>query len=263
MDFDTSCNKEYTVQPRYGNRPGMENEEDQGYVKLVGRCRMRIQLPAAYSRFGTPWSRWDLCRRISPRLLRLIQKESDAAMGLRSFGGGSRPSLCQQYVWPPLVGGATVCCRVLPGTGRIGGYVIPGIMKVARTLLEEGVSTMQGPIMLIVVPTREQCRQVQCCCADVAKVTEIHSIGALGGERRRTAVNMMWHKIHAIVATPGELVRMRLQPWDRCRYVVIDGAHLMDTHEVLKALPGAKPNQQRVVMSSDRGSGLALSFPVG
>ncbi|CAE8734561.1 unnamed protein product, partial [Polarella glacialis] len=168
-DIDTSCNKEYTVQPRYGNRPGMENEEDQDYVKLVGRNRMRIQLPAAYSRFGTPWSRWDLCRRISPRLLRLIQKESEAAMGLRSFGGGSRPSLCQQYVWPPLVGGATVCWR-------IGGYVIPGIMKVARTLMEDGVGTMQGPSMLIVVPTREQCRQVQCCCADVAKVTEIHSI---------------------------------------------------------------------------------------
>ncbi|CAE8705860.1 unnamed protein product [Polarella glacialis] len=227
IDFDTSNNKEYTVQPSYGNRSGIESEEDQNYVKLVGKCRMRIQVPAACSRFGTPWSRWEMCQsrgawRIAPGLVSLIQVE-----GLRCVGG-SRPSLCQQYVWPPLIGGAIVCCRVQPGIGRITGYLIPGIMKILRTLKEEGVSTMQGPIILIVVSTREQCRQVQSCCAEVAKVKNIHSIGAFGGERRRTTVNMLWHKLHAIDTIPGELVRLRLRPWDRCRYIVIDGAHLID-----------------------------------
>jgi hypothetical protein len=63
------------------------------YVKLVGGNKMRIQIPAAYNRFGTPWSSWDMCiddkrgassigDRIAPGLARKCKKESDEALGI-------------------------------------------------------------------------------------------------------------------------------------------------------------------------------------
>ncbi len=67
------------------------------------------------------------------------------------------------------------------GSGKTLAYALPGIVHInGQRLLEPG----EGPIVLVLVPTRELATQIQKACEVFAASCQISTIAIFGGAER-------------------------------------------------------------------------------
>ena len=112
----------------------------------------------------------------------------------------------QAHCWPPLLAGRDVEAVAPPGSGKTLGYLLPAAALLARGG-HSGDTRPPGPVVLVLLPTRELAQQV----AGVCKGLRRHCGGLrcaclTGGAPKEPQVAALARGPHIVVATPGRLI---------------------------------------------------------
>ncbi|KYQ93723.1 hypothetical protein DLAC_05112 [Tieghemostelium lacteum] len=128
------------------------------------------------------------------------------------------PTPVQSQAWSCIMTGSDVLTIAQTGSGKTLGYLLPSIphilaqQKYRQTqLLKKKKSTSQiskqGPVVLIIVPTRELAKQVESSCKPLRSKFNIHSLAVYGGVDAQEQKEILGQEHNEIViATPGRLV---------------------------------------------------------
>ena len=113
------------------------------------------------------------------------------------------------------------------GTGKTLGFALPGIFHI---LEQEQRVHSDGPIALVLAPTRELAQQVESVIGEYCRQMNIKSTCLFGGASKLHQEIALQRGVDFCIATPGRLLDMiqdgstNLQ---RCSYLVLDEADRM------------------------------------
>jgi ATP-dependent RNA helicase DDX5/DBP2 len=142
------------------------------------------------------------------------------------------PSPIQAACWPPALNGSDLIAIARTGSGKTCGFLFPAFMhitKVASPACKRG----DGPVALVLAPTRELAMQIEAECQKFARTSQIVSCCAFGGMPKGPQIGKLMRGVHIIIATPGRLndfLEMTSPPvtnLTRCDYLVLDEADRM------------------------------------
>eukprot|EP00668_Euglena_longa_P032018 GGOE01041300.1.p1 GENE.GGOE01041300.1~~GGOE01041300.1.p1 ORF type:complete len:643 (+),score=228.34 GGOE01041300.1:22-1929(+) len=139
-----------------------------------------------------------------------------------------KPMPIQSVAWPILLQGHDCVGLAKTGSGKTLAYSLPGIMHVqAQKKVEAG----EGPIILVIAPTRELVLQI---ALELEKFRDAAGInvgmaygGQDGGADRLRQARKVMRGCDVVVAAPGRLtdfVEAGVSPLDRVTYFVLDEA---------------------------------------
>jgi ATP-dependent RNA helicase DeaD len=152
--------------------------------------------------------------------------------------GYAHPTKIQAAVLPALLEGRDLVGQAQTGSGKTAAFGIPLINRLQRT----------GNVgAIIMVPTRELCRQVTDELEKLAKFSGLRILPLYGGTRMRGQFTALEHGVDIIVGTPGRVLdhlgRGTLRV-DQVRIVVLDEADEMldigfaeDIENILRRTP--------------------------
>ena len=149
-----------------------------------------------------------------------------------------RPTPIQMQGLPVALAGRDMVGIAFTGSGKTITFSLPLVMAALEEELRMPLIPGEGPIGIILAPSRELARQtfdvVSDFCARISKTPEYPQLRTqllIGGESTRDQVNAIRQTgVHAIVATPGRLrdiLKKRFMTLDICRYICLDEADRM------------------------------------
>ncbi|MCH7959737.1 MAG: DEAD/DEAH box helicase [Candidatus Hydrogenedentes bacterium] len=109
------------------------------------------------------------------------------------------PSPIQEQAIPPVLDGNDLIAIAQTGTGKTLAFALPGVTLLAREKAPRNA-------MLILVPTRELCIQVEKVLDDIGKPLGITSTAIYGGVSLERQADELKQGRHVLVATPGRLL---------------------------------------------------------
>lgn len=138
------------------------------------------------------------------------------------FGKDAEPTEIQAKSIPPAVKGSNVIGQARTGSGKTLAFSIPII---------EGMKFKRVPEAIILVPTRELCKQVASVFKDLSKYTkEVRIVEIYGGVSINPQIQKLANGANVVVATPGRLIDLyerRKISFKEVGYVVLDEADRM------------------------------------
>lgn len=146
-----------------------------------------------------------------------------AAAELRNMGF-LQPTSIQVQAWPVLLKGCDFVGIAETGSGKTIAYVLPMLVHLmAQPELRPG----EGPVALVVVPTRDLCIQVSKQVTQFVGRTGIVCRALYGGEDITAQARALAQRMDIAVATPGRLITLlnsRVTNLRRATFVVLDEA---------------------------------------
>lgn len=141
----------------------------------------------------------------------------------------SSPTPIQSLTFPYALAGRDLVAIAQTGSGKTLAYALPLLAHVA---LQAGTSRSgQGPVGLVLVPTRDLATQITDVLNDYGAETAVSSCCVVGGVGKYEQFKQIRDSgMGIIVSTPGRLIdmlRMRACRMRRCSFVVIDEADRM------------------------------------
>jgi ATP-dependent RNA helicase DeaD len=165
--------------------------------------------------------------------------------------GYEEPTPIQQQTIPALIAGRDLLGQAATGTGKTAAFALP----ILQRIVNEGRG--EGPIAIVLVPTRELAMQVAEAVHRYGKALGIRVLPVYGGQPIGRQLHAMRAGVDVIVATPGRALdhlRRGSLPMGHLRVVVLDEADEMldmgfaeDIEAVLKEAP---PERQTVLFSA-------------
>jgi len=141
--------------------------------------------------------------------------------------GFSAPTAIQAQGWPMALSGRDVVGIAETGSGKTLTYCLPAIVHInAQPLLSPG----DGPIVLILAPTRELAVQIQAEVTKFGKTSRIRNTCVYGGVPRGGQIRDLSRGVEVCIATPGRLIDMLESGKTNLRrvtYLVLDEADRM------------------------------------
>ncbi|KAK9823896.1 hypothetical protein WJX72_006234 [[Myrmecia] bisecta] len=119
--------------------------------------------------------------------------------------GFTEPTDIQERCWPACMAGRDVQAVAEPGSGKTLGYLLPVLPR----LLAEGqgvASRPDGPLVLIMAPTRELAQQIATTARLLRKLFGLRTACIFGGADRAVQIEALGKQPHLVVATPGRLL---------------------------------------------------------
>ena len=174
------------------------------------------------------------------------------------------PSAIQAQGLPVALSGRDLVGIAYTGSGKTLVFALPALMwslqEEARCPLRPG----EGPIAVIMAPSRElarqtadQCREFAEVCAQDPKYPAVRVMCCIGGEPIRAQMEVLAQGCHIVVATPGRLLdhldkyRMNLS---LCKYIALDeGDHMLDARgfeEELTSIQAYATRQRQTLLFS-------------
>eukprot|EP00977_Amphora_coffeiformis_P012120 scaffold2992_cov214-Amphora_coffeaeformis.AAC.2 len=149
--------------------------------------------------------------------------------------GITRPTPIQMQGIPIAISGRDMVGIAFTGSGKTLTFCLPMVMAALEEELRMSITSREGPIGVILAPSRELARQTYDqtveFCQVIAKQPGYPSLRALlliGGESLRDQAQIIESTgVHCIVATPGRLRGMLKQKtlnFDICRFICLDEA---------------------------------------
>jgi superfamily II DNA/RNA helicase len=136
----------------------------------------------------------------------------------------SEPTAIQAQGWPIALSGFDLVAIAQTGSGKTLGYLLPGIIHINnQPYLERG----DGPIVLVLAPTRELAQQIQEVAADFGRSSKIKNTCVFGGAPKGPQMRDLENGVEIVIATPGRLIdflEMGKTNLRRCTYLVLDEA---------------------------------------
>ncbi|KAM3724357.1 ATP-dependent RNA helicase [Dirofilaria immitis] len=151
----------------------------------------------------------------------------EALMNLIRKSEYEHPTPIQSQSIPAALSGRDVLGIAKTGSGKTVAYLWPAIIHIMdQPDLKEG----DGPISLVVVPTRELALQVYQEAKRYCKVYNINVVCAYGGGSKWEQQNALTEGAELVIATPGriiDLVKINATNFTRVTFLVFDEADRM------------------------------------
>lgn len=163
----------------------------------------------------------------------------------------------QAQALPTIMSGHDVIGIAKTGSGKTVAYILPMFRHVKD---QRPVENLEGPIALILAPTRELATQIFRDCKPYAKALGLRGVCAYGGAPISEQIADCKRGADFIVCTPGRMIDLltanngRVTNLRRVTYVVLDEADRMFDlgfePQMSKILNGIRPDRQTVLFSA-------------
>ncbi len=141
--------------------------------------------------------------------------------------GFTAPTPIQAQGWPIALSGMNMVGIAMTGSGKTLAYLLPGIIHINhQPYLERG----DGPIVLVLAPTRELAQQIQEVAIEFGRSSRIKNTCVFGGAPKGPQMRDLESGCEIVIATPGRLIdflEMGKTNLRRCTYLVLDEADRM------------------------------------
>merc|ERR1719230_1235026 len=168
--------------------------------------------------------------------------------------GFKEPTPIQVQGWPIALSGRDMVGIAETGSGKTLAFLLPAIVHInAQPYLSKG----DGPIVMIMAPTRELATQIQEEANRFGKSSKIKNTCCYGGAPRRAQQQDLRDGVEIVIATPGRLIDF-LDAGDtnmkRLTYLVLDEAdRMLDMGfepQVRKVISQSRPDRQTLMWSA-------------
>lgn len=168
--------------------------------------------------------------------------------------GFEKPTAIQSQGWPMALSGRDVVGIAETGSGKTLTYCLPAIVHInAQPLLAPG----DGPIVLVLAPTRELAVQIQQEVAKFGKSSRIRNTCVYGGVPKGQQIRDLTRGVEVCIATPGRLIDMLEAGKTNLRrvtYLVLDEAdRMLDMGfepQIRKIIGQIRPDRQTLMWSA-------------
>eukprot|EP00347_Sterkiella_histriomuscorum_P016169 403354220 len=173
---------------------------------------------------------------------------------LKTCEGFVKPTPIQSQGWSVALSGRDMIGIAETGSGKTLSFLLPALVHVyAQEVPKRG----DGPIALVLAPTRELAMQIETQCRKFAQACKIQSLAIYGGVPKHEQKIALRAGVEILIATPGrlldfmELGTVRL---NKVTYLVLDEADRMldmgfEKH-IQKILSYVRPDRQTLMWSA-------------
>ncbi|CAG7785746.1 unnamed protein product [Allacma fusca] len=168
--------------------------------------------------------------------------------------GFDKPTCIQSVVWPIALSGRDMVGIAQTGSGKTLAYMLPALVHIGH---QPPIQRGDGPIALILAPTRELAQQIQQVAKDFEHATSTRNSCIFGGAPKGPQAQELQSGVELVIATPGRLIdflesgRTNLS---RCSYLVLDEAdRMLDMGfepQIRKIIKQVRPDRQTVMLSA-------------
>lgn len=130
---------------------------------------------------------------------------SDRALKAVGLLGYSEPTLIQQQAIPLVLDGRDLIAAAKTGTGKTAAFSLPLLDRIGYA------KGGQGPLVLIVTPTRELAQQIGEVCGCIAGATHHRILTVVGGLSYTPQIEKLSRGTDILIATPGRLIDLMEQ----------------------------------------------------
>ncbi|XP_032805925.1 putative ATP-dependent RNA helicase DDX46 isoform X1 [Petromyzon marinus] len=192
-----------------------------------------------------PIKTWVQCG-ISMKILNTLKKQNY-----------EKPTPIQAQAIPAIMSGRDLIGIAKTGSGKTIGFLLPMFRHVMdQRPLEEG----EGPIGVIMTPTRELALQIAKECRKFTKQLALRVVCVYGGTGISEQIAELKRGAEIIVCTPGRMIDMlaansgRVTNFRRATYMVLDEADRMFDMgfepQVMRIIETSRPDRQTVMFSA-------------
>lgn len=168
--------------------------------------------------------------------------------------GFSSPTAIQCQGWPMALSGRNVVGIAETGSGKTLGYLLPAIVHINA---QQRLSRGDGPIVLVLAPTRELAVQIQVEVSKFGLTSRIKSTCLYGGAPKGQQIHALKNGVEIVIATPGRLIdllEMGHTNLRRVTYLVMDEAdRMLDMGfepQIRKIVEQIRPDRQTLMWSA-------------
>lgn len=191
-----------------------------------------------------------------------VQKWSQCGLNVQSLEvirklGYERPTSIQMQAIPAIMSGRDVIGVAKTGSGKTIAFLLPMFRHIRDQRPLEG---SDGPVGLIMTPTRELATQIHKECKPFLKAMGLRAVCAYGGAPIKDQIADLKRGAEIIVCTPGRMIDLlaansgRVTNLRRVTYVVLDEADRMFDMgfepQVMKIFANVRPNRQTILFSA-------------
>lgn len=164
------------------------------------------------------------------------------------------PTAIQSQAWPIALSGRNLVGIAQTGSGKTLGFILPAIVHVNhQPYLDHG----DGPIVLVLVPTRELAQQVLEVSNEFGRASQLRSACVYGGAPKGPQLRDLERGAEICIATPGRLIdflEANKTNLRRTTYLVLDEAdRMLDMGfepQIRKILDQIRPDRQTLMWSA-------------
>ncbi|KAF9144778.1 pre-mRNA processing RNA-helicase [Linnemannia schmuckeri] len=167
------------------------------------------------------------------------------------------PTSIQSQAIPAIMSGRDVIAVAKTGSGKTIAFILPMLRHIKDQRPLEG---MEGPIAIIMTPTRELAVQIHKECKNFLKVLNLRAVCAYGGSPIKDQIAELKRGAEIVVCTPGRLIDLlcansgRVTNLRRTTFMVLDEADRMFDMgfepQVMKIVNNVRPQRQVVLFSA-------------
>ena len=191
-----------------------------------------------------------------------VQKWSQCGLGVQSLDviqklGYEKPSAIQTQAIPSIMSGRDIIGVAKTGSGKTIAFLLPMFRHIKD---QRPLESLDGPVGLVMTPTRELATQIHKECKPFLKALNLHAVCAYGGAPIKDQIADLKRGAEIIVCTPGRMIDLlaansgRVTNLRRVTYVVLDEADRMFDMgfepQVMKILANIRPDRQTVLFSA-------------
>lgn len=168
--------------------------------------------------------------------------------------GFAEPTAIQAQGWPIALTGRDLVGIAQTGSGKTLAYILPATVHINN---QPRLSRGDGPIVLILAPTRELAQQIQTVAKDFGSSSCIRNTCIFGGSPKGPQARDLERGVEICIATPGRLIDFLEKGTTnlrRCTYLVLDEAdRMLDMGfepQIRKIIEQIRPDRQVLMWSA-------------
>ncbi|XP_049547254.1 uncharacterized protein LOC125958149 [Anopheles darlingi] len=168
--------------------------------------------------------------------------------------GFSKPTAIQAQGMPIALSGRDMVGIAQTGSGKTLAYVVPSLVHIQH---QESIRRGDGPIALILAPTRELAQQIQQVATDFGSRVSANNTCVFGGAPKGPQIRDLERGAEIVIATPGRLIdflERGITNLKRCTYLVLDEAdRMLDMGfepQIRKIMGQIRPDRQVLMWSA-------------
>jgi len=165
-----------------------------------------------------------------------------------------KPTPIQAQGWPMALSGRDMVGIASTGSGKTISFVLPALVHAAA---QPPLRENDGPIALILAPTRELCNQIEEVVTEYSRFFNLRSVAVFGGASIIPQKRAVLQGTEILVATPGRLIDLHNQrfcPLNRVTFLVLDEAdRMLDMGfepQLQEIIPKTHPDRQTLMWSA-------------
>ncbi|WPG99123.1 P-loop containing nucleoside triphosphate hydrolase protein [Acrodontium crateriforme] len=168
-----------------------------------------------------------------------------------------KPTSIQSQALPAIMSGRDTIGIAKTGSGKTMAFILPMFRHIKD---QRPLQNLEGPVGLILAPTRELATQIHRDCKPYLKALNLRAVCAYGGAPIKDQIAELKRGAEIVVCTAGRMIDLlaanggRVTNLNRVTYVVLDEADRMFDMgfepQITKILNNIRPERQTVLFSA-------------